>query len=144
MLEGVALLPPSFPPSRTQAFYIIKRQNCLNICNRVYFNRNSVIIHSPCPKTNSNVLSLVCVKHCNSLQLSGCNQRVILQSRNNNQASLSPTMEQRLMIASQDKWGKANSFQTNFSRKRAIFRSKWSNFQNCVQPVSALVQGVSA
>ena len=36
-------------------------------------------------------------------------------------------MEQRLMIASQDKWGKANSFQTNFStynsRKRAIFRS---------------------
>jgi hypothetical protein len=31
------------------------------------------------------------------------------------------------MIASQDKWGKANSFQTNFStynsRKRAIFRS---------------------
>ena len=36
MLVGVAFLPPSFPPSRTQAFYIIKWQNCLNICNRVY------------------------------------------------------------------------------------------------------------
>ena len=36
MLVGVTSLPPSFPPSRTQAFYIIKRQNCLNICNRVY------------------------------------------------------------------------------------------------------------
>ena len=36
MLVGVASLPPPFPPSRTQAFYIIKRQKCLNICNRVY------------------------------------------------------------------------------------------------------------
>ena len=33
MLVGVAFLPPSFPPSGTQAFYIIKWQNCLNICN---------------------------------------------------------------------------------------------------------------
>ena len=31
MLVGVASLPPSFPPSRTKAFYIIKRQNCINI-----------------------------------------------------------------------------------------------------------------
>ena len=37
MLVGVASLPPSFPSSRTQALYILKRQNCLNICNRVYF-----------------------------------------------------------------------------------------------------------
>ena len=36
MPAGVAFLPPSFPPSRIQAFYIIKRQNCLNICNTVY------------------------------------------------------------------------------------------------------------
>ena len=36
MLVGVAFLPPSFPPSGTQAFYIIKRQYCLNICNTVY------------------------------------------------------------------------------------------------------------
>ena len=35
MLAGVSFLPASFPPSRTQAFYIIKRQNCLNICNTV-------------------------------------------------------------------------------------------------------------
>ena len=31
--------PPSFPPSRTLAFYVIKWQNCLNICNRVYILR---------------------------------------------------------------------------------------------------------
>ena len=36
MLVGVAFLPPSLPPSRTLVFYIIKRQNCLNIWNRVY------------------------------------------------------------------------------------------------------------
>ena len=36
MLVGVAFLPPSFPPSRTLAFYIIKRQNCVNIWDRVY------------------------------------------------------------------------------------------------------------
>ena len=36
MLVGVAFLPPSFPPSRTQAFYIIKRQNCVFFRNRVY------------------------------------------------------------------------------------------------------------
>ena len=40
MLVGVAFLPLSFPPSGTQAFYIIKRQNCLNICNTVYFVSN--------------------------------------------------------------------------------------------------------
>ena len=34
MLVGVAFLPPSFPPSGT--FYIIKRENCLNVCNTVY------------------------------------------------------------------------------------------------------------
>ena len=36
MLVGVAFLPPSILPSRTQAFYIIKRQNCVYFCNRVY------------------------------------------------------------------------------------------------------------
>ena len=36
MLVGVAFLPPSFPPSGTQAFYIIKRKNCVYFCNRVY------------------------------------------------------------------------------------------------------------
>ena len=36
MLVGVASLPSSFPPFGTQAFYIIKRQNGLNICNTVY------------------------------------------------------------------------------------------------------------
>ena len=36
MLVGVAFLPPSFPPSRTQAFYIIERENCVYFCNRVY------------------------------------------------------------------------------------------------------------
>ena len=36
MLVGVAFLPPSFPHSRTQAFYIIKRQNCVQFCNTVY------------------------------------------------------------------------------------------------------------
>ena len=36
MLVGLAFLPPSFPPSGTGAFYIIKRQNCLKICNTVY------------------------------------------------------------------------------------------------------------
>ena len=36
MLVGVAFLPLSFPPSGTQAFYIINRQNCVNICNTVY------------------------------------------------------------------------------------------------------------
>ena len=36
MLVGEAFLPPSFPPSKTWAFYIIKRQNCVNICNTVY------------------------------------------------------------------------------------------------------------
>ena len=36
MLVGVAFLPPSFPPSGTQAFYIIKRENCVYFCNRVY------------------------------------------------------------------------------------------------------------
>ena len=35
MLVGVAFLPPSFLPSGTQAFYIINRPNCLNICNTV-------------------------------------------------------------------------------------------------------------
>ena len=34
MLVRVAFLLPSFSPSKT--FYIIKRQNCINICNRVY------------------------------------------------------------------------------------------------------------
>ena len=38
MLVGVAFFPSSFPPSRTWAFYIIKRQNCLNICNTVYLH----------------------------------------------------------------------------------------------------------
>ena len=38
MIVGMSSLPPSFPPSRTQAFYIIKRQKCLNICNRVYIH----------------------------------------------------------------------------------------------------------
>ena len=42
MLVGVAFLPPSFPPSRTQAFYIIKRQNCVYFCNRVYVCRERV------------------------------------------------------------------------------------------------------
>ena len=36
MLMGVASLPLSFSPSGTQAFYIINRPNCLNICNTVY------------------------------------------------------------------------------------------------------------
>ena len=36
MLVGVAFLLPSFPPSRTQAFYTIKRKNCVYFCNRVY------------------------------------------------------------------------------------------------------------
>ena len=35
MLVGVAPLPLSFPPSKTWAFYIINRPNCLNICNTV-------------------------------------------------------------------------------------------------------------
>ena len=35
MLVGVAFHPLSFLHSGTQAFYIIERQNCLNICNRV-------------------------------------------------------------------------------------------------------------
>ena len=39
MLVGVASLPPSFPSSRTQAFYIIKRQSCLYFCNTVYISR---------------------------------------------------------------------------------------------------------
>ena len=39
MLVGVAFLTPSFPPSRTQVFYIIKRQNCVYFCNRVYLSR---------------------------------------------------------------------------------------------------------
>ena len=45
MLVGVASLPPSFSPSRTWAFYIIRRQNCLNICNRVYkrYNNNNCL-----------------------------------------------------------------------------------------------------
>ena len=38
MLVGVAFFPFSFPPSGTWAFYIIKRQNCLNICNTVYLH----------------------------------------------------------------------------------------------------------
>ena len=38
MLVGVAFLPPSFLPSRTLAFYIIKRQNCVYFCNTVYDN----------------------------------------------------------------------------------------------------------
>ena len=42
MLVGVAFIPPSFLPSRTQAFYIIKRQNCLNICNTVYISTSEV------------------------------------------------------------------------------------------------------
>ena len=37
MLVGVAPLPLSFPPFGTQAFYIINRSNCLNICNTVYY-----------------------------------------------------------------------------------------------------------
>ena len=36
MLVGVAPLPLSFLPSGTQAFYIVKRPNCLNICDTVY------------------------------------------------------------------------------------------------------------
>ena len=43
MLVGVAFLPPSFPPSRTQAFYIIKRQNCLNIYNTVYITMATLV-----------------------------------------------------------------------------------------------------
>ena len=39
MLVGVAFLPPSFPPSGTQAFYIIKRQNCVYFCNTVYVHQ---------------------------------------------------------------------------------------------------------
>ena len=48
MVVGVAFLPPSFPPSRTQAFYIIKRQNCLNICNRVQllYMPSTQVIHA--------------------------------------------------------------------------------------------------
>ena len=34
MLVEVTFLPPSFLPSRT--FYIIKKQNCVYFCNRVY------------------------------------------------------------------------------------------------------------
>ena len=45
MLVGVAFLPPSFPPSGSQAFYIIKRQNCLNICNTVYLLHNLDIMN---------------------------------------------------------------------------------------------------
>ena len=41
MLVGVAFLLPSNRPSGTQAFYIIKRQNCLNICNTVYLMNQS-------------------------------------------------------------------------------------------------------
>ena len=44
MLVGVAFLPPSFPPSRTQAFYIIKRQNCLNICNTVFRQNGKLLL----------------------------------------------------------------------------------------------------
>ena len=40
MLVGEAFLPPSFPPSRTQAFYIIKRQNFVYFCNTVYILNN--------------------------------------------------------------------------------------------------------
>ena len=36
MLVGVAFFPPSFPPFGTYGFYIIKRQNCVKICNRMY------------------------------------------------------------------------------------------------------------
>ena len=36
MLVGVAFLPPSFPPSETWVFYIIKRKNCVYFCNTVY------------------------------------------------------------------------------------------------------------
>ena len=36
MLVGVAFHPSSFPPSRTKAIYIIKRQNCVYFCNTVY------------------------------------------------------------------------------------------------------------
>ena len=45
MLVGVAFLPPSFSPSGTQAFYIIKRQNCLNICNTLYLLHNLDIMN---------------------------------------------------------------------------------------------------
>ena len=43
MLVGLAPLPLSFPPSGTQAFYIITRPNCLNICNTVYINEATFI-----------------------------------------------------------------------------------------------------
>ena len=46
MLVGVAFLPPSFLPSRTQVFYIIKRQNCVYFWNRVYLS--FVCKHSQC------------------------------------------------------------------------------------------------
>ena len=53
MLVGVAFLPPSFPPSGTQAFYIIERKNCVYFCNRVYFSfiylSSSVCSTSCCP-----------------------------------------------------------------------------------------------
>ena len=39
MIVGVASLLSSFSSSGTYAIYIIKRQNCLNICNTVYKSR---------------------------------------------------------------------------------------------------------
>ena len=39
MLVGVAFLPLSFRPSRTWSFYIIKRQNCVNVCISVYASK---------------------------------------------------------------------------------------------------------
>ena len=45
MLVGVAFHPPSFPPAGTYKFYIIKRQNCVYLCNRVYLDFASGILY---------------------------------------------------------------------------------------------------
>ena len=37
-LFGVATLPPSFPPSGTQAFYFINRENGGLLCTQLYLN----------------------------------------------------------------------------------------------------------
>ena len=63
MLVGVAFLPPSFPPSRTLAFYSRNRQNRVNICNTVYLD---IVVHryGVYQQFNTNLDSCGCCSLC--------------------------------------------------------------------------------